>query len=346
MSYPTSEKNSTEKDGLETLVYLLQQILQSLPEIVVPLSGSSVSLCPLSYFCSMISDRLRVEPYLFNIYLDLLSAIANTSKQSAEAVYHFIDKAPSEHVSWSLMLYSLNEGDRLLQTDVAQRGLLDADVTGFIAILGLLTAVLRHGAPCPAIRSSVQVNTVALCIRLLHHPVHVLLKARLCALLACLVSDPAFARVVLQQLEYGNMLPADGSSGLRYELETVETSMQAYPLTSSFLELLLALVRVLSPRVILASNAFPTLLQYVLHKIFLQNEYRVFLSTRLGEKSLLGIRCLQFLSPFLTLFHELASGVIPDEDRMLLQRLILLVGDLLSDHTVFQQVGIVTSTCK
>ena len=338
-SLDSLQKDTTEKDGLETLIYLLQHLLQKLPDIVVSLSGSSVEACPLAYFCSMLSDRLRAEPYLFDAYLNLLTAIANTSAQSAEAVYRFIDKAPSEHVNWNLMLHSLNEGDRLLQTDVAQRGLLDADVTGFIAILGLLTAVLRHGAPCPTIRSNVQVNTVSLCIHLLHQPVHIVLKARLCSLLACLASDDSFARVILQQLEYGQMLTADPNTGLRYELERVETTVQAYPLTSSFLALLLALLRTLSPRVVLASNAFPVILQYVLHGVFLPNDRRTFLFSRTGEKPLLSSLCLQFLTPFLALFHELATTTLPEEDRILQQRLSSLVSELLSNHEVFHQVG-------
>ena len=75
-----------KEDGLETLMYLLRYLLQHLPETVLVLTGSSVDECPLGYFCSMVADRLRAEPYLFNPYLNLLAAIADTSKQSADAV--------------------------------------------------------------------------------------------------------------------------------------------------------------------------------------------------------------------------------------------------------------------
>ena len=177
-----------KEDGLETLMYLLRYLLQHLPETVLVLTGSSVDECPLGYFCSMVADRLRAEPYLFNPYLNLLAAIADTSKQSADAVYEFIEKAPTEHVSWALMTNALNEGERLLHSDSAQRGLLDPDVTGFIAILGLFTSVLRHGSACPNIRSNLQVDTVTLCLRLLHHPVHVMLKAGVLPVMPCMRS--------------------------------------------------------------------------------------------------------------------------------------------------------------
>lgn len=147
----------------------------------------------------MVADRLRAEPYLFNPYLNLLAAIADTSKQSADAVYEFIEKAPTEHVSWALMTNALNEGERLLHSDSAQRGLLDPDVTGFIAILGLFTSVLRHGSACPNIRSNLQVDTVTLCLRLLHHPVHVMLKAGVCSLLSCVACDAVYAQSILRR---------------------------------------------------------------------------------------------------------------------------------------------------
>lgn len=333
-----SESFREKEDGIETLLYLLQYLLQQLPGITISLSGSSVEECPLAYFCSMISDRLRAEPYLFNPYLNLLAAIANTSQSSADAVYQFIEKAPSEHISWTLMLNSLNEGEQLMQTDTAQRGLLDPDVTGFIAILGLLSSVLRHASDCSSIRSNLQVNTVTLCIRLLHQPVHIVLKARICSLLECVVSDPHYAQLLLQQLEYGRILSTDTSSGLRYELETIETGSEAYPLTCSFLRLLLAITDSLSPRVVLASNAFPTFLQFVIRDVFLRCEQRVCLPTRPAEKWLMISLCLQFLSSFLPLFQELSIDVLSESDRNLQQRLASVIGELLCGNEVLHQI--------
>ena len=337
--YEQTESSPYEKeDGVETLLYLLQYLLQQLPGVTLSLSGSSVEECPLAYFCSIISDRLRAEPYLFNPYINLLSAIANTSQQSAEAVYQFIDKAPSEHVSWTLMLNSLNEGEQLMQTDSAQRGLLDPDVTGFIAILGLLSSVLRHGSDCPSIRSNLQINTVTLCIRLLHQPVHIVLKARICSLLGCVASDPSYAHLLLHQLECGRILSTDVSTGLRYELETIETGSEAYPLTSSFLQLLVVIIHTLSPPVVLSSSVFPTLLQFVLQVVFLRCSQRVFLPTRPGEKWLLSSLCLQFLSSFLPLFQELSNDVLSESDRSLQQRLSGLIGELLCGNEVLHQI--------
>ena len=333
-----SESVREKEDGIETLLYLLQYVLHQLPGIAISLSGSSVEECPLAYFCSMISDRLRAEPYLFNSYVNLLAAIANTSQSSADAVYQFIEKAPSEHISWTIMLNSLNEGEQLMQTDTAQRGLLDPDVTGFIAILGLLSAVLRHASDCSSIRSNLQVNTVTLCIRLLHQPVHIVLKARICSLLECVVSDPSYAQLVLRQLEYGRILSTNTSSGLRYELATIETSSEAYPLTSSFLKLLLAIIHSLSPRVVLGSSAFPTLLQFVIQDVFLRCEQRVCLPTRSAEKWLLISLCLQFLSSFLPLFQELSSDILSESDRSLQQRLANMIGELLCGNEVLHQI--------
>lgn len=327
-----------KEDGLETLMYLLRYLLQHLPETVLVLTGSSVDECPLGYFCSMVADRLRAEPYLFNPYLNLLAAIADTSKQSADAVYEFIEKAPTEHVSWALMTNALNEGERLLHSDSAQRGLLDPDVTGFIAILGLFTSVLRHGSACPNIRSNLQVDTVTLCLRLLHHPVHVMLKAGVCSLLSCVACDTVYAQSILRQLELGRIVTADSASGIAYELENVESPSQAYPLTASFLRLVLTVIHSLSPRVVLASSIFPSLFHFVLHTVFLRLDQRSYLPTRPGEKWTLGSLCFQFLSTFLTLFDQFASNVLSDADRPLQQRLMGLVVDLLCGDDILRKV--------
>ena len=146
----------------------------------------------------MLSDRLRAEPYLFNTYIYLLAAIAGTSSASADAVYEFIEKAPSEHVSWPIMVNALNEAERLLQSEGAQRGLLDPDLTGFIAILTLLANIIRRSTACPTIRSSLQANTIEVCLKLLHQPLHVALKARLCQVLAAIAARGVLRRAYSQ----------------------------------------------------------------------------------------------------------------------------------------------------
>ena len=220
----TGKEPSDKADGVETIVYLLQFVLFHLPGLEVTLSGNTVEENILAYFCTMLSDRLRAEPYLFNTYIYLLAAIASTSSTSADAVYAFIDKAPSEHVSWPIMVNALNEAEKLLQSEGAQRGLLDPDLTGFIAILTLLKSIILNTTSCPTIRSSLQENTIQVCLKLLHQPIHVVLKAKLCEVLAAIAREESYAKTILKQLEYGRILTADSNTGIAWELESVETA--------------------------------------------------------------------------------------------------------------------------
>ena len=68
-----------DEDGLETIVYLLDYLFSHLPGLRIVLTGNSVEECTLPYFCTMLSDRLRAEPYLLNSYLRLRASIESTS---------------------------------------------------------------------------------------------------------------------------------------------------------------------------------------------------------------------------------------------------------------------------
>ena len=284
---------SEDEDGLETIVYLFEYLFYHLHGIHVTLSPSSVDETPFIYFCTMLSDRLRAEPYLLNSYLRLLTAIASTSKTSAEAVYQLIDSAPSEHVSWAIMMNALNECQTLVERDGGQRSLIDTDLTGLCAMLGLMIQVMKNTMDCPSILSSIQGNTVHLCIRLLYQPVHVILKTQLVQFLTCVVDNPAYAKLVLQQMEVGHMI--DDAHGLLYELDVVESSLQAYPLTLYFLQLITKLLQVLGVVQILESPVFPPILDFMINRVLLQAELRNYLPHRNGEKWELANEVLIFL---------------------------------------------------
>ena len=292
--YETIDGGKSEnEDGLETIVYLFEYLFYHLHGIHVTLSPSSVDETPFIYFCTMLSDRLRAEPYLLNSYLRLLTAIASTSKTSAEAVYQLIDSAPSEHVSWAIMMNALNECQTLVERDGGQRSLIDTDLTGLCAMLGLMIQVMKNTKNCPNILSSIQGNTVHLCIRLLYQPVHVILKSQLVQFLTCVVDNPVYAKLVLQQMEVGHMI--DDAHGLLYELDVVESSLQAYPLTLHFLQMVTKLLQVLGVTQILESPVFPPILDFMVNRVLLQAELRNYLPHRNGEKWELADEVLVFL---------------------------------------------------
>lgn len=320
----TGKEPSDKADGVETIVYLLQFVLFHLPGLEVTLSGNTVEENILAYFCTMLSDRLRAEPYLFNTYIYLLAAIASTSSTSADAVYAFIDKAPSEHVSWPIMVSALNEAEKLLQSEGAQRGLLDPDLTGFIAILTLLKSIILNTTSCPTIRSSLQANTIQVCLKLLHQPIHVVLKAKLCEVLAAIAREESYTKTILKQLEYGRILTADSNTGIAWELESVETAAQAYPLTTSFLELLLALLRTLGAKTILKSDVFPSILRYTLRCVFLKSEERHYSTVRSGERWHIDSLCCEIMNACVRMVHEASGNAVIEE------RAWTLVSELLS----------------
>ena len=362
----TGKEPSDKADGLETLVYFIQFVLFHLPGLQVTLSGNSVEENILAYFCTMLSDRLRAEPYLFNTYIYLLAAIAGTSSASADAVYEFIEKAPSEHVSWPIMVNALNEAERLLQSEGAQRGLLDPDLTGFIAILTLLANIIRRSTACPTIRSSLQANTIEVCLKLLHQPLHVALKARLCQVLAAIAREECYAELILKQLEYGRILNIDpaiagiasampgvgayatGSAtnpdntagtagsvsgactgGIAWELEAVEAGAQAYPLSTSFLELVLALFRTLGSKRLLRSPVFPSVMRFAIHNVFLRSGERSYLTIRSGERWYAERLCCELMTAAVKMMNEAGEDALVEERAWLVTAELLRGGELL-----------------
>lgn len=376
----TSKQPSDKSDGLETLVYFMQFVLFHLPGLQVTLSGNSVEENILAYFCTMISDRLRAEPYLFNTYIYLLAAIAGTSSASADAVYEFIDKAPSEHVSWPIMVNALNEAEKLLQSEGAQRGLLDPDLTGFIAILTLLANIIQRSTACPTIRSSLQMNTIEVCLKLLHQPLHVVLKAKLCQVLAAIAREECYAELVLKQLEYGRILNIDpavssanassanananggmmagmatgvgtsagtsmgtsmGSAGtagsvsgtctggIAWELDVVETGAQAYPLTTSFLELVLVLFQTLGSKRLLRSPVFPAVMRFTIHNVFLKSGERSYLTIRSGERWHAERLCCELMAAAVKMVDEAGEDALVEERAWLVTAELLRGGELL-----------------
>lgn len=329
---------SDSSDGIENIVYLLQFILSKLPGLNIVLSGSDLEDNILPYFCSMISDRLRAEPYLFNTYINLLTAIAKTSQVSANSVYEFIDKAPSEFVSWPIMMGCLNEAEKLIHSENAQRGLLDQDLTGFICILDLITEVMKNTSSCPNIHGNMQVDTIQLYIKLLHEPVHVLLKSKILSILTCFAQNYSYAMMILTQLEYGRILTADNSAGIRYELLQVETPARMYPLTTAFLQLLLQLTQTCSAATIVSSSCFPHVIDFVINTVFNEYDLRNSFPLRSGEKYKVASLCLQFLSSFLTIFPEVFGNRDNAGNRPVLERLCLIISELLSYNDVMNKV--------
>ena len=327
-----------DEDGLETIVYLLDYLFSHLPGLSIVLTGNSVEECTLPYFCTMLSDRLRAEPYLLNSYLRLLAAMASTSPSSAEAVYQFIDTAPSEHVSWSIMVNALNECEKLIATDGGQRSLLNTDLTGLVAMLRLMIQVLRHTSNCPNILASLQVNTVHLCIRLLYQPIHVMLKAELLAFLTCVASNASYAQLILEQLEVGHILDSGAQQGLLYELETVEASFQAYPLTLHFLELTKKLIEVLGVSSVVASPVFPHLFAFVLRHVFARYDLLSYLPLRSGEKWALASESLAILSEVFAYFPAVCGAASSDAPELVKSRLCDAVGELLSTDAAIQKL--------
>ena len=327
-----------EEDGLETIVYLLDYLFSHLPGLSIVLTGNSVEECTLPYFCTMLSDRLRAEPYLLNSYLGLLASMASTSQSSAEAVYQFIDTAPSEHVSWSIMVNALNECEKLIATDGGQRSLLNTDLTGLVAMLRLMIQVLRHTSNCPNILSSLQVNTVHLCIRLLYQPIHVMLKAELLAFLTCIASNASYAQLILEQLEVGHIIDSGAQQGLLYELETVEASFQAYPLTLHFLELIQKLIDVLGVSSVVSSAVYPQICSFVLHHVFAKYDLLSYLPTRSGEKWRLASESLAILSAIVSYFPAVCGSSSSDASDLVQTRLCETVGELLSADSVIQKL--------
>lgn len=327
-----------EEDGLETIVYLLDYLFSHLPGLSIVLTGNSVEECTLPYFCTMLSDRLRAEPYLLNSYLRLLASMASTSPSSAEAVYQFIDTAPSEHVSWSIMVNALNECEKLIATDGGQRSLLNTDLTGLVAMLRLMIQVLRHTSNCPNILASLQVNTVHLCIRLLYQPIHVMLKAELLAFLTCIASNASYAQLILEQLEVGHILDSGPQQGLLYELETVESSFQAYPLTLHFLELVKKLIEVLGVSAVVASPVFPHICSFALHHVFAKYDFLTYLPSRSGEKWKLASESLAILSEIVSYFPAVCGSPSSDASELVKTRLCDTVGELLSADLALQKL--------
>lgn len=346
------KETASSADGLETIIYLLQFILSKLPGLQINLSGSDMEDNILPYFCTMVSDRLRAEPYLFNSYINLLTAIANTSQVSADSVYSFIDKAPSEFVSWPIMIGCLNEAEKLIHSDAAQRGLIDHDLTGFICILDLITAVMKNSSSCRSLHTNMRSDTIQMYIKLLHEPVHVLLKSKILAVLTCFAKDNSLAMTILGQLEYGRILTKEKNTGIRYELESIETPAGMYPLTSHFLRLLLQLTSSCSPYTVINSPSFPSILDYIINGVFLQYDIRNSTVFRSGEKYKIASLCVELLSVFMSIFPDVfgdkknqnnPNNANNQNNQMVLERLCMVISELLSYTDITSKVCFIDS---
>ena len=336
------EVNNANADGLEHIVYCIEYILSKLPGLQIILSGTELHDNIMPYFCTMISDRLRAEPYLFNTYIRLLTAIAKTSTVSADSVYSFIDKAPSELVSWPIMLHSLNEVEKLLQGETAQRGLLDQDLTGFIYILDLITAVMKNATSCPNILSNMQIDTIQLFLRLLHQPIHILLKSKILAVCTCYAQQPSYAMLLLSQLEYGRILTNDNTSGIRFEFTNIEAQAGMYPLTSEFLRFIIQLTHTCSIPTLMKSTCFPSIINFIFYCILNQIETRTNHPLRGGEKNEISCLCYQFISLLFSYFSTAYHDKENPENHIILERFCMILSEFLCFNEVMTKVSIIS----
>ena len=335
-----SEGVSSSKDGIETIIFLLQFIFSKLPGLHVKLLSNDMENDIIPYFCNMISDRLRAEPYLFYAYISLLTSIAKTSQQSADSIYTFIDKSPSEFVSWPILIGSLSEAEKLIHTDNAQRGLLDIDLIGFVGILDLITAVMENATSCPNIRGNMQANTVELFIKLLHEPIHVMLKSKILSVLVCYAKEPIYAKMILQQLEYGAIISNNPATGIRFEFLNIETPSCLFALTSSFLELLIQLVKTCTADVFISSPCFPVVFDFVVNVVLKDYHVRNSLNHRAGEKFFIASLSIQFLTLLLSIFSRVYQErfKLSPENSIILERLSFIIHEVLGNQEFVRNV--------
>ena len=119
------------------------------------------------------------------------------------------------------------------------------------------------------------------------------------------------------------------TGGIAWELEAVEAGAQAYPLSTSFLELVLALFRTLGSKRLLRSPVFPSVMRFAIHNVFLRSGERSYLTIRSGERWYAERLCCKLMTAAVKMMNEAGEDALVEERAWLVTAELLRGGELL-----------------
>ena len=210
-----------------------------------------------------------------------MASLALSSHDNAEGVFILLRDFNSPEASWQVFANALHQAVVTFRQLKSGQKVLDEDYSGLTAVLLLYAAVLTSPMVRSVFLTDSSLDLLASCLQLLPLPLSLRLTAAVCSVLAACSEERSCAQTVWQQMDSGCCVYASKlqgaicgvilpQAGLQLALDREESIQKAYPLTGSFLKLLLTLLRHIDPYVLLTSRSLFPYLSFCVQDVFIK----------------------------------------------------------------------------
>ena len=264
---------------------------------------------------------------LFIPYIKFLTSLCSY-EESAQRIYDYLrfynrSSLHESNLSWDHFISALSKYyqnlrieeptvDSIYRSSRQVRAITPQELEGLVSVLQLMAAVATHDETARVelgTRSSY--SPIELCVGLLTCRVPMSLKTQLIRVLTAFSISPSIAMTVWQCLEAAAIVPSNSgapgysSQGIRQDIEEVESSAEEFPLSQSFINLLIQLVESGVPGQLntsARSQSFTSYISLVIQHIFIPHDSRTY--RRAEEKWKIALLCCK-------LFHKLVLDYKP-----------------------------------
>uniref|UniRef100_A0A2C9L850 Nuclear pore complex protein Nup205 n=1 Tax=Biomphalaria glabrata TaxID=6526 RepID=A0A2C9L850_BIOGL len=283
-------------------------------------------------FVRVSGDLLPAPLYL--PYIHMLTGLA-TGPQCAHHCFNLlrVNGGQANPVSWDHIFGSLHQYYTSLRQEVfaktdivgvphrlaSPRCMTPQELEAVCAVLKLTKHIANLNETCrSAFCENQQWSVVMVLFGLLTCSVNIQLKGELLSTLASIAQTPVFAATIWQILESSQILQTlptsrDQSTGIKVELEEVESRHEEFPLSRGFLELMTSLTQFPVPMGLGAgtrSPGFDPYLDFILNSLLLKYNARAYKMAEEKWKVVSG--CLRVLVKLLSDYELNNEDLLPD----------------------------------
>ncbi|KAK6985388.1 nuclear pore complex protein Nup205 [Biomphalaria glabrata] len=283
-------------------------------------------------FVRVSGDLLPAPLYL--PYIHMLTGLA-TGPQCAHHCFNLlrVNGGQANPVSWDHIFGSLHQYYTSLRQEVfaktdivgvphrlaSPRCMTPQELEAVCAVLKLTKHIANLNETCrSAFCENQQWSVVMVLFGLLTCSVNIQLKGELLSTLASIAQTPVFAATIWQILESSQILQTlpisrDQSTGIKVELEEVESRLEEFPLSRGFLELMTSLTQFPVPMGLGAgtrSPGFDPYLDFILNSLLLKYNARAYKMAEEKWKVVSG--CLRVLVKLLSDYELNNEDLLPD----------------------------------